>query len=191
MSSSVAAETAKEAASTENAAPSPAKPPVWPLPTCAVPNSAMIVPASAGPTNWASWSAPIMSALPASSCSLASSRGSEASAAGMKNPETTPKLIASAYTIQSCTAPVKSEVAMAAVMRQRRASETSMISRGEWRSAKAPPNSITAARGTPARASTRPSWNGSWVSVRTSHGRAIRWNWSPRCEMAWPSQSSR
>ena len=90
MSTSVAAETANESASTANATPTPVRPPAEPAP-CEAAKNAMSVPASAGPTNWASWSAPIMSALPPSSCSLSSSLGREASAASMKNPDTMPK----------------------------------------------------------------------------------------------------
>ena len=191
MRASMAAETANESASTANATPTPVRLPAVAPATWLAPNSAMTTPASAGPTKLMSWSAPIMSALPASSCLFSSRRGSEASAAGMKNPETTPKPTASAYTIHSCTEPVRIETARAAAMTNRSASETSMMTRGECRSANAPPMSMTAARGIPASASTRPSWNGSWVSVSTSHGRAMRWNWSPRWETVWPIQSRR
>ena len=58
-----------------------------------------------------------------------------------------------------------------AAMMNRSVSETSMITRGEWRSANAPPMSMTAARGTPASASTRPSWNGSSAAAAGRHRR--------------------
>ncbi len=169
----VTAETAKLSASMANASPIPSGD--WEyLP--------IRIPAMVGPTKPISWLVPIIREFPACRSCSSTSIGTMLFPAGIANPDTSPNASPNAYSIQIWTVPVKTTMAIKAVNTRRTISDSSMIIRGDILSVIAPPSSRKTARGMPSSARTMPSASGSPVNLSTSHGVAIKANWSPRIE---------
>ena len=157
------------------------------------PQTAMVSPATAGPTRRAAWKDVVLSPTAFGMSPAGTISGANDWRAGPSNAAATPCRVASTYTCHNCTQPPSTRTARTKPVAARAASVSISILRFECRSAIAPAQGASRAIGRNCRPVTTPSEVAelSVSSVSTSQSCATRAIHVPTLEMNPPMKKSR